>query len=75
MIVLERDGHHAILYGRDREKDWVIVPYWPCSGSTVRKMAPPKLSQEFVEEAARFADAEHAESAGATVTVIGDHGK
>lgn len=62
MIVLERDGHHAVLYGRDRDKDWVIVPYWPCSGRTVKKMAPAKLSREFVEEAARFADSEYRDS-------------
>lgn len=64
MITLERDAGMAVLYGRDRDKDWVIVPYWPCSGRTVKKMAPDKLSREFVDEAARFADAEYALSQG-----------
>lgn len=60
MITLELDESMAVLYGRDRDKDWVVVPYWPCSGRTVRKMAPDKLSREFVDEAAGFADAEYA---------------
>ncbi len=55
------DGFH-LLTGNDPDKDWVIVPYWPCSSKVVRKMAPDKLSREFVEEAASFADAEHAAS-------------
>lgn len=59
MIMLELDGGFAVLKGRDPDKDWVIVPYWPCSGKTVRKMSPDKLSREFVDEAASFADAEY----------------
>jgi len=60
MITLELDDGMAVLRGRNTELEWVIVPYWPCSGKTVRKMAPDKLPREFVEEAARFADAEYA---------------
>lgn len=63
MVTVEVDpSGMATLRGRDPDKEWVIVPYWPCSGRTVKKMAPDKLPREFVEEASRFADATYAES-------------
>lgn len=58
MITVEIDDGMAVLRGRNPDTEWLIVPYWPCSGRTVRKMAPDKLPREFVDEAARFADAE-----------------
>jgi hypothetical protein len=45
----------AILRGRG-EDEWVVAPWWPCSGKTIRKVAPDKLPREFVKEAAAFAD-------------------
>lgn len=61
MVRLEKteDGF-AVLHGRD-ESEWIIVSWWPCSGATVRKMATSKMPKDFVDECARFADAEYAE--------------
>jgi hypothetical protein len=59
MIILEMDEAMAVLKGSNPDKEWIVLPYWPCSGRTVRKMAPDKLPRAFVEEAARFADAEY----------------
>lgn len=57
MIVLEQSDGFAVLKGRT-EKEWIVAPWWPCSGAAIRKIAPDKLPREFVEEAASFADAE-----------------
>lgn len=57
MVLLERTDGFAILRGRD-ESEWVIAPWWPCSGAAIRKVAPDKLPRDFVDECASFADAE-----------------
>lgn len=64
MITATTVDGFTILTGNDPEKDWVIVPFWPCSGRIVRKMAPDKLSRDFVDEAVSFADAEYALAQG-----------
>jgi hypothetical protein len=55
MITLELDEGFAVLRGR-KENEWVIAPWWPCSGAVIRKVAPDKLPRAFVAEAAAFAD-------------------
>lgn len=57
MIMLEQSDECAVLKGRN-ENEWIIVPWWPCSAAVIRKIAPDKLPKAFVDEAARFADAE-----------------
>lgn len=57
MIVMRQEDGFTILHGRE-EREWVIAPWWPCSGAAIRKIAPDKLPREFVDEAAAFADAE-----------------
>jgi hypothetical protein len=57
VIVMRQEDGFTILHGR-KESEWVIAPWWPCSGAAIRKIAPDKLPKEFVEEAACFADTE-----------------
>lgn len=61
MITLEMKDGFAILRGRT-EAEWVVAPWWPCSAGAIRKVAPDKLPREFVDEAARFAEAEYLEA-------------
>jgi hypothetical protein len=55
MIVKREEDGFVILHGRT-ESEWVIAPWWPCSGAAIRKVAPDKLPRDFVDEAAAFAD-------------------
>lgn len=55
MITLEQSDGMAILRGRN-ENEWVVAPWWPCSGGVIRRVAPDKLPKKFVEEAAAFAN-------------------
>ncbi len=59
MVKVEVDEGFGKITGSN-ENEWLIVPYWPCSGKTVRKMAPGKLPKAWVDEVAAFADAEYA---------------
>jgi hypothetical protein len=56
MVILERHPDNmAVLYGSTNE-EWIVLPYWPCSGATVRKIAPDKLPRTWIDECAIFAD-------------------
>jgi hypothetical protein len=55
MIVLRMEDGFAVLHGRN-ENEWVIAPYWPCSGQAIRKVAASRMPKAFVDEAAAFAD-------------------
>lgn len=55
MITMEHEDGFTILRGREKE-DWIIAPWWPCSGRALMKVAPAKLRRAFVQEAAAFAD-------------------
>lgn len=57
MIVKREEDGFVILHGRE-ESEWVIAPFWPCSGAAIRRVAPDKLPRTFVDAAAAFADAE-----------------
>jgi len=60
MIVMQQEDGFTILHGAT-ESEWVIAPWWPCSGSVIRKVAPDKLPKSFVDEAAAFADERYQE--------------
>jgi hypothetical protein len=62
MVVMTREGGFAVLRGRE-ENEWLIAPFWPCSGRALRKVAPDKLPREWVDECCAFADQIMAESA------------
>jgi hypothetical protein len=64
VVVLERipDGV-TILRGRT-EEEWLVAPWWPCSGEAIRTIAPAKLPREWVDECARLADHEFSRSSG-----------
>lgn len=55
MIVMRQEDGFTILHG-EAEDDWIIAPWWPCSGAAIRKVARSKTSKAFVDEAAAFAD-------------------
>ena len=57
MIKVEIRAGVTKISGRNKG-EWMLVPYWPASGRTIRKLARPTLSEEWIEEAAAFADAE-----------------
>jgi hypothetical protein len=59
VVVLEKTAYGVtILHGRT-EEEWLVVPWWPCRGETIRTIAPAKLPREWVDECARFADDEY----------------
>jgi hypothetical protein len=60
MIVMRQEDGFTILHGRT-ENEWVIAPWWPCSGAVIRRVAPDKLPKQFVDEAASFADEKFSE--------------
>ena len=57
MVIKEEEDGFVILRGRESE-NWIIAPFWPCSGNSLRKVARSKASKDWVDEACRFADAE-----------------
>lgn len=63
MIVKREEDGFVILHGV-QENEWVIAPWWPCSGTAIRKVAPSKLPSAFVDEASAFADAEFQNAGG-----------
>lgn len=61
MITATMEEGLMVLRGR-KEGEWVIAPWWPCSGTIIRRVAPDKLPRKFVDEAAAYADATFTES-------------
>ena len=62
VVVLEKTAYGVtILRGRTKE-EWLVVPWWPCSGEAIRTIAPAKLPREWVDECACFADDEFSRS-------------
>jgi hypothetical protein len=59
MVVLEKTAYGVTILHGGTEQEWLIAPWWPCSGNTIRTIAPTKLPREWVEECAHFADAEY----------------
>lgn len=57
MVVVEKKNGIIRLRGRNKG-EWMLVPFWPCTGNTVRKLARPGLSKDWVEEVAAFAESE-----------------
>ena len=64
MVVLEKTAHEVIIVRGRTQEEWLIVPWWPCSGETIRTIAQAKLPREWVDESARFAD--HCQGAAMT---------
>lgn len=60
MVKVEVRAGVTKISGRNKG-EWMLVPYWPCGGRTIRKLARPGLSKEWLEEVAAFADAEYIE--------------
>lgn len=60
MVVMEQSDGFTILRGRE-EHEWIIAPWWPCSGKVLRRVAPAKLPAAFVDECAAFADEKFSE--------------
>lgn len=56
-IRVEQTDGFAVLHGRNKD-EWIVAPWWPCSGETIRKVAADKMSRDFVEAAASFSDTE-----------------
>ena len=54
VVVLEKTAYGVtILRGRTKE-EWLVVPWWPCSGEAIRTIATAKLPGEWVDECARL---------------------
>lgn len=64
MVVLEKTAHEVIIVRGRTQEEWLIVPWWPCSGETIRTIAQAKLPREWVDESDRFAD--HCQGAAMT---------
>jgi hypothetical protein len=58
MVVLEKTASGVTILRGRTEEEWLIAPWWPCSGEAIRTLAPAKLAQEWIDECARFADDE-----------------
>lgn len=61
MVIVETKSGVTKVRGR-RKGEWMLVPYWPCSGRTIRKLARADLSKEWVDEVASFADEQFLEA-------------
>jgi hypothetical protein len=59
MVVLEKTAYGVTILRGRIEEEWLIAPWWPCSGDAIRTIAPKNLPREWVEECAHFADAEY----------------
>ena len=46
MVVLEKTAYGATILRGRTEEEWLIVPWWPCSGQTIRTIASAKLPPE-----------------------------
>jgi hypothetical protein len=55
MIVIERVGGNVWARGRTKQEE-MLLPWWPCTGATVRLLADDDLPPDWLEELVRYAD-------------------
>ena len=42
-VVLEKTAYGVTILRGRTEEEWLVVPWWPCSGEAIRTIAPTKL--------------------------------